>query len=88
MAMTPPNKQVVLITGTSSGIGRLAAETLAARGHTVYASMRNASSTNGGAAEALKNRGARVIELDVTSTESVNRAAGTCLKKPGDWMCW
>ena len=31
---------VVVITGTSSGIGKLATETLARAGHTVYATMR------------------------------------------------
>ena len=41
-----PNANVVLITGSSSGIGRLAAETLARAGHSVYASMRETASKN------------------------------------------
>src|SRR5258707_14441488 len=34
-------KQVVLITGSSSGFGRLMAETLARNGYSVFASMRD-----------------------------------------------
>jgi NAD(P)-dependent dehydrogenase (short-subunit alcohol dehydrogenase family) len=51
--MSNPNAQVILITGTSSGIGRLAVETLARAGHSVYASMRESTSRNREAAEAL-----------------------------------
>ena len=35
------SKQVVLITGSSTGFGRLFAETLARKGHTVFATMRD-----------------------------------------------
>lgn len=34
-------QKVVLITGTSTGIGRLIAETCARKGYTVFASMRH-----------------------------------------------
>ena len=33
-------KQIIVITGASSGFGRLTANALAHAGHTVYASMR------------------------------------------------
>ncbi len=76
-----PGNPVILITGASSGIGRLTAETLA-KGYLVYASMRNMTSRNREAAESL-SKVARVLELDVTSMESVNRAVETVLDEAG-----
>lgn len=78
-----PNAQVVLITGTSSGIGRLTAETLARSGYSVYASMRDTASRNREAAEALTNIPIRVIDLDVTQTESVSHAVQTVIQEAG-----
>ena len=39
-------KQVVVVTGASSGFGALAARALAGAGHTVYASMRETAGGN------------------------------------------
>ena len=41
------SKQVVLITGSSTGFGRLFADTLARKGHTVFATMRDLGGRNG-----------------------------------------
>ena len=41
-----PSNQVVLITGASTGFGRLFAETLARHGHTVFATMRDPAGRN------------------------------------------
>jgi NADP-dependent 3-hydroxy acid dehydrogenase YdfG len=47
-------KQVIVITGASSGFGALAARTLAQAGHTVYASMRGTTGRNAPQVEAVK----------------------------------
>lgn len=73
-------KQVIIITGASSGFGALTARALAKTGHIVYAGMRNTLTRNA-------NRVAEVeqfakdnkvsisaIEMDVSSQESVNEA--------------
>jgi NAD(P)-dependent dehydrogenase (short-subunit alcohol dehydrogenase family) len=44
---------VILITGTSSGFGRLLAESCARQGYTVYASMRQPGGRNAAAREEL-----------------------------------
>ncbi|MCZ6918517.1 MAG: SDR family oxidoreductase [Gemmatimonadetes bacterium] len=70
-------KRTVLITGCSSGFGRLTAETLAGRGHSVFATMRDIDGKNAAVAHALRERAAatgqsiHVLDLDVTSDASV-----------------
>jgi len=79
----------VLLTGSSSGFGLLAVKTLAAKGHKVYATMRNVNGANAGAARDIrdwaKNTGAKVdvVELDVTSDGSVAKAIETVLAASG-----
>lgn len=74
------SKKVALVTGSSSGFGRLTAEALARAGHTVYASMRDVSGRNADNAAQmieLSNKDGidlRPIELDVQSEPSVNAA--------------
>jgi NAD(P)-dependent dehydrogenase (short-subunit alcohol dehydrogenase family) len=81
--MTTP--QNVLITGTSSGFGRLTAQTLARKGHVVFASMRGVTGKNAGAARELgawaeqEKVKLHVVELDVTSDASVDAAVRTIL---------
>ncbi|MDQ3641719.1 MAG: SDR family oxidoreductase [Actinomycetota bacterium] len=79
---------IVLITGSSTGIGNLTAKALAAAGHTVYATMRDPEGRNAERAEALretpKGKGdLRVVELDVTSQESADAAVRTVLDEAG-----
>jgi NAD(P)-dependent dehydrogenase (short-subunit alcohol dehydrogenase family) len=68
---------VALITGTSSGIGRLVVETLARAGHTVYATMRDRNSRNRDAGDALLHLASehslaiRVLEMDVQDEEAI-----------------
>ncbi len=73
--------KTILITGCSSGFGFDAARYLADKGHRIYATMRNVSGKNAGAAKALSDYASEnglaieVVELDVTSDESVAAAA-------------
>ncbi|MFD1160959.1 SDR family oxidoreductase [Hwangdonia seohaensis] len=70
----------ILITGCSSGFGLMAAKHLAKKGHHVYASMRNVKGKNADKASELldystsNNLNIDVVEIDVTSDESVNKA--------------
>jgi NAD(P)-dependent dehydrogenase (short-subunit alcohol dehydrogenase family) len=70
--------RAVLITGCSSGIGHTAAEHLAARGWTVYASARRAESISD-----LAAAGCRTVELDVTDEESMKAAVATLEEAEG-----
>jgi NAD(P)-dependent dehydrogenase (short-subunit alcohol dehydrogenase family) len=71
--------KTILITGASSGFGRDTAETLARAGHSVFASMRDPQVKNWNHAVALRKKGIAVVELDVSSDASVDRAVGEVL---------
>jgi len=73
--------KTILITGTSTGFGRDTAETLARSGHKIFASMRDPIDKNRIHAEALQAKGIEVIELDVTSMQSIERAVTTIVAK-------
>jgi len=73
--------KTVLITGASTGFGRDTAETLARAGHTVFASMRNPQAQNRDRAQALRKHGIEIVELDVSSDTSVERAVKEVLAR-------
>ena len=81
--------QVVLISGTSSGFGRLFAETLARHGHRVYATMRDPAIRNAKNASELRTLAGKegltveVLEMDVTDEASVDRAVHMCVEQAG-----
>jgi NAD(P)-dependent dehydrogenase (short-subunit alcohol dehydrogenase family) len=73
--------KTILITGASTGFGRDTAETLARAGHTVFASMRDPQAKNRKHSEALRKQGIEVVELDVSSDDSVERAVKEVLAR-------
>ncbi len=72
-------EQIAVITGASSGFGKLTVEALAADGWRVFGTLRNTTTVNAAAAAALRAAGAEVVELDVLSDASVDVAAATIL---------
>src|SRR3984893_11895436 len=83
------SKQVVLITGSSTGFGRLFADTLARKGHTVFATMRDPAGRNAKNASEIRALAEKyslpihVLELDVTDDASVGRAVDAAVAKGG-----
>jgi len=78
-------QQTIIVTGASSGFGRMAAEQLAKAGHVVYAAMRDIDGHNKQAAAELAAHAAnggpdlRPVEMDVTDDASVEAAIATVL---------
>src|SRR6195256_2257416 len=81
--------KVVVVTGASSGFGRLSANAVARSGHTVYASMRETSGRNAPQVAELQKFAKdskidlRAIELDVQSQDSVDRAVAKIISTHG-----
>ena len=82
-------KNVIVITGASSGFGALAARALARAGHTVYASMRETTGRNAPQVKEVEQYATehgvdlRAIELDVSSQKSCDVAIQEIISKHG-----
>jgi NAD(P)-dependent dehydrogenase (short-subunit alcohol dehydrogenase family) len=83
------SKQAILITGSSTGFGRLFTETLARKGHTVFATMRDPGGRNAKNASEIRTLAEKhslpihVLEMDVTDDASVQRAVDAAIAKAG-----
>jgi len=68
--------KVVLITGATSGMGKITAETLSNDGYIVYAGTRDSSTI-------VEDRNLKNIYIDVTKTDTINSAVAEILKNEG-----
>ncbi|MBM2766601.1 SDR family NAD(P)-dependent oxidoreductase [Burkholderia anthina] len=81
--------KIILITGASSGFGRLTAEALAAAGHIVFASMRDTAGRNAPVVAQMaaysKAQGVdlRTVEIDVQSQDSVDSGVASVIAEVG-----
>ncbi|MET3855873.1 SDR family oxidoreductase [Rhizobium sp. OAE497] len=83
------SKQVIVVTGASSGFGAMSARALAKAGHTVYAGIRATTSRNAKAVADVaafakeNNADLRSVELDVTDDASIAQAVETIVAENG-----
>ncbi len=73
----------VIVTGANGGFGALTVKTLLEQGHSVVATVRNPEGRNKAAAHELSAAGAIVVDMDVTSEESVNAGVAEAIDKMG-----
>jgi len=82
-------QQIIVITGASSGFGRLSANALAKAGHIVYASMRDTKGRNAAQVADVRKYAIdskvdlRAIELDVGSQASADAAIAQIVAEQG-----
>lgn len=72
------SQKIVLITGASSGIGKLIAMGFLKRGDIVYATGRHLNDL-----KAMEQEGARILEVDVSKDSDVSHCVETIIKEQG-----
>ena len=76
--------KTILVTGASSGFGRLTAETLSKSGHKVFAGFHSAEGARKEIADELKAKNIEILKVDVTDQASVDTAIVQLLEKSGN----
>jgi len=71
-------KKVILITGASSGMGKVAAKQLIQKGHTVYAVARRVEQMKD-----LEEMGGTAIKMDVTVESDIDHVVQTIIEREG-----
>jgi len=72
------NNKVVLITGASSGMGKVTAQILVENGYTVYAAARRIEKMND-----LKQTGAKILQMDITDENSMQIGVDKIIQNEG-----
>jgi NADP-dependent 3-hydroxy acid dehydrogenase YdfG len=72
--------KTILITGASSGFGRLTAESLSRSGHRVFAGFRSTDGPKEKIADELRAKKIEILQLDVTNQSSVESAVARLLE--------
>ncbi|MCF8262376.1 MAG: SDR family oxidoreductase [Melioribacteraceae bacterium] len=73
-------KHKILVTGASGAFGSLACIQLAENGHQVVGTMRSIQGKNESIANELKAKGVVLVEMDVTTEESVNSGVSSAIE--------
>jgi len=71
-------KKIVLITGASSGMGKVTAQLLAQNGYTVYGAARRMDKMND-----LIQYGVKTLQMDVTNDEDIVKGINTIISSEG-----
>ncbi|WP_116788543.1 SDR family NAD(P)-dependent oxidoreductase [Flavobacterium psychrotrophum] len=79
--METNKKKVALVTGANTGVGFQVAKALATEGYTVYVGARNLQ--KGEAAASAIGNAAKAIHLDITDTDTINRAVAKIQDESG-----
>lgn len=77
--MSTRNSRTIFITGSSSGLGRAAAQLFSSKGWTVIATMRNPEKET----ELTKLKGVVLLQLDITDRQQIEDAATKAMKDGG-----
>lgn len=72
------NKKVILVTGASSGMGKLAAKDLINAGHIVYCVARSVEKMKD-----LENIGGHILKMDVTNEEDIEKVVKNVISEQG-----
>jgi NAD(P)-dependent dehydrogenase (short-subunit alcohol dehydrogenase family) len=76
-------KQRILVTGASGAFGSLACKLLVENGHAVVGTMRSTKGKNEAISSELATAGIHLVEMDVTSEDSVNSAVKKTIELMG-----
>jgi NAD(P)-dependent dehydrogenase (short-subunit alcohol dehydrogenase family) len=78
--------KTILITGASSGFGRLTAETLSSSGHKVFAGLHSVDGPKKQVVSELNANNIDILRLDVTDQTSIDSAITQLLKKSNNQL--